>query len=61
MDGIYGLLFVLLIVALGLFLIFLFIKAAVKSAIRDIMEEQALKKLQEEEKQSPVRVPKVYL
>lgn len=36
---------------IGLWLFFLFIKAAVKSAFRDIMEEMALKKPQEEEKQ----------
>lgn len=36
---------------IGLWLFFLFIKAAVKSAFRDIMEEMALKKPQEEEEQ----------
>lgn len=52
MGEIFGWMIVLLGGALVLFLIFLFIKAAVKSAFRDIMEEQVLKKLREEEQQT---------
>ena len=48
MGEIFGWMLVLLVAALVLFLLFLFIKAAVKSAIRDIMGEEALKKLEEE-------------
>ena len=44
-----GWLFLIIGAAAAIGLIFLFIKAAVKSAIRDIMEEMNLKKKEEEE------------
>lgn len=48
MGEFFGWMLILLAAVIVLFLLFLFIKAAVKSAIRDIMGEEALKKLEEE-------------
>ena len=49
-DVLLGWLIILLAASIVLALIFVFIKAAVKSAIRDVMEEMALKKMEEEER-----------
>lgn len=49
MDVLYSWVVIIFVAAIVLGLLFLFIKAAAKSAIRDILEELELKKKQEEE------------